>query len=351
MPDDAPVRRPVTPSSPAPDHDDDVARLAREAIARLSNAAPGAAPGVTLIGPESRTARVIRAILDQLDDTRLAALVIEARGTTPEALRSAVASRHAARRARETPLLLIIPDAGRLSGALRHELEQAAEAAARFGGLALLLADTDPLEPTFRSSGLVHLRACLATVLTIAPVRQPAADAATGLDGDRAPLGPLPRSVRRDAPPAMAPGTRNPALLVLVAVAILAGLVLVIWLMLRPAGTGAPAPLPGPIVQKSPLAPPAPVPPPPSPPPPSAPEPAPLPPTPPPPPPVAAGPSLLLVAQPGDTLPVLYAKVYAGVEPPPFAQVQALNPSVRPGVRLVFPAPPSGWPAQPPPRP
>lgn len=68
------------------------------------------------------------------------------------------------------------------------------------------------------------------------------------------------------------------------------------------------------------------------------------------PPPAAAAPasaSLLLVAQPGDTLPVLYARVYAGSNPPPFAEVQTLNPIVRPGTRLVFPPPPGGWPPKP----
>ncbi len=55
--------------------------------------------------------------------------------------------------------------------------------------------------------------------------------------------------------------------------------------------------------------------------------------------------SLLLLAGPDDTLPSLYAEVYRGIAPPPYAQVATLNPVVRSGVRLVFPAPPTGWPA------
>ncbi len=59
--------------------------------------------------------------------------------------------------------------------------------------------------------------------------------------------------------------------------------------------------------------------------------------------------SLLLLAGPADTLSSLYAQVYRGTTPPPYAQVVTLNPVVRSGVRLVFPAPPAGWPAASPP--
>ena len=55
--------------------------------------------------------------------------------------------------------------------------------------------------------------------------------------------------------------------------------------------------------------------------------------------------SLLLLAGPDDTLPSLYAQVYRGTTPPSYGQVATLNPVVRSGVRLVFPAPPTGWPA------
>ena len=57
--------------------------------------------------------------------------------------------------------------------------------------------------------------------------------------------------------------------------------------------------------------------------------------------------SLLLLAGPDDTLSSLYAQVYRGTTPPPFSQVMTLNPEVRSGVRLVFPAPKAGWPAAP----
>lgn len=54
--------------------------------------------------------------------------------------------------------------------------------------------------------------------------------------------------------------------------------------------------------------------------------------------------SLVLIAEPGDTLQKLYARVYRGLNPPPFADVAAANPrTIRPGTRLVFPAPPGGW--------
>ncbi len=59
--------------------------------------------------------------------------------------------------------------------------------------------------------------------------------------------------------------------------------------------------------------------------------------------------SLLLLAGTNDTLSSLYTQVYRGTTPPPFAQVMTLNPVVRSGVRLVFPAPPTGWPTAAPP--
>ena len=55
-------------------------------------------------------------------------------------------------------------------------------------------------------------------------------------------------------------------------------------------------------------------------------------------------PGLILVAGADDTLPALYARVYRGVIPPPYAAVAAANHSpVRPGDLLVFPEPPNGW--------
>ncbi len=55
-------------------------------------------------------------------------------------------------------------------------------------------------------------------------------------------------------------------------------------------------------------------------------------------------PGLILVAGADDTLPALYARVYRGVTPPPYAEVLAANHSpVRPGDLLIFPEPPNGW--------
>lgn len=54
--------------------------------------------------------------------------------------------------------------------------------------------------------------------------------------------------------------------------------------------------------------------------------------------------SLLLLAGPGDTLPSLYQKVYAGKRAPSLAVVVAINPKpFRTGMPLVFPAPVDGW--------
>jgi hypothetical protein len=53
---------------------------------------------------------------------------------------------------------------------------------------------------------------------------------------------------------------------------------------------------------------------------------------------------LMLVARHGDTKKTLYARIYRGVRPPPFAEFAAANPGpLRPGVLVVFPAPPGGW--------
>ena len=55
-------------------------------------------------------------------------------------------------------------------------------------------------------------------------------------------------------------------------------------------------------------------------------------------------PGLILVAGPDDTLPALYARVYRGITPPPYAAVVAANRSpIHAGALLVFPEPPNGW--------
>ena len=57
------------------------------------------------------------------------------------------------------------------------------------------------------------------------------------------------------------------------------------------------------------------------------------------------GPGLVLVAQAGDTMPALYAKMYRGMMPPSYADFIAANHApFRPGSMGVFPAPAQGWP-------
>lgn len=59
---------------------------------------------------------------------------------------------------------------------------------------------------------------------------------------------------------------------------------------------------------------------------------------------IVPGASLLLIAEPGDTLPSLYEKVYRGMTPPPYSDVTAVNPAtIKPGDHLMFPTPPNGW--------
>ena len=54
--------------------------------------------------------------------------------------------------------------------------------------------------------------------------------------------------------------------------------------------------------------------------------------------------SLVLLARAGDTMKTLYAKVYRGVQPPPFATFAELNQAdFRPGSMVIFPTPPNGW--------
>jgi type II secretory pathway predicted ATPase ExeA len=56
------------------------------------------------------------------------------------------------------------------------------------------------------------------------------------------------------------------------------------------------------------------------------------------------GPGLVLVVGQGDSLATLYAKVYRGLDPPPYAVVLAANRlPVRSGSLVVFPEPQNGW--------
>jgi len=59
-----------------------------------------------------------------------------------------------------------------------------------------------------------------------------------------------------------------------------------------------------------------------------------------------SGPGLALIVQPGDTMPSLYQRVYQGMTPPPYAEVEAaIHLPLTAGAIVVFPPPPGGWPA------
>ena len=59
---------------------------------------------------------------------------------------------------------------------------------------------------------------------------------------------------------------------------------------------------------------------------------------------IHGGPGLVLVAGAGDDLQSLYAKVYRGVVPPPYADLLAANHlPIKEGSLLIFPEPPNGW--------
>ena len=62
---------------------------------------------------------------------------------------------------------------------------------------------------------------------------------------------------------------------------------------------------------------------------------------------VAAKPAqagLMLIAGPKDTMPSLYARVYRGLTPPPYATVAAINQiPLKPGALVTFPEPANGW--------
>ncbi len=53
---------------------------------------------------------------------------------------------------------------------------------------------------------------------------------------------------------------------------------------------------------------------------------------------------LVLVVRPGDTLPMLYARVYRGSRRPPYSSILSINSSrIKVGGTVVFPAPAEGW--------
>ena len=328
------------------------ARVAGEAVGLLG----GGAAGVLLFGSQARAP--VPRILDRVRALKLAPVRFDAAGGTIEGLRAEVERVHAARPDASTPLLLVVDDADRLGAALLHELEQAAAAAAELGGLRFLFVVPNErgqdLADGMRGRALPALARCMET----------------GLRCDRAAVAPDAgeRPYRRpDAPAAAdvsaAPPARLPRVLVAGAILALLAVVLAVGishlaaprvtpLSVPPPLNRAPAPIapgpqpappqpaaavpapaapvaPAPVPQAPVMPAPAPVQ--------TAPVPAPVPPQP-------AAASLLLIARPGDTLASLYAQVYRGTTPPPFAQVAALNPAViGVGMRLVFPAPAAGW--------
>ena len=325
-----------------------VGRVAGEAARLLG----GGAAGVLLFGSQARAP--VPRILDRVRALPLVPVRFDAADGTVEGLRAEVERVHAARTDPSTPLLLVVDDADRLGAALLHELEQAAAAAAELGGLTFLfVAATErgqDLAEAMRRQALPALARCMEA----------------GLRCDRAAAVPDAgeRPYRRPAAPAPPPTRLLPRLLVAVGILALLAVVLAVGIShLRipaPASQVAPLSVPPPLGRAPMPIPSAPRPPPPPPvaaPGPAAPvPPAPAPqvparpaPTPPPVPaatvpPQPASASLLLIAGPGDTLASLYARVYQGTTPPPFARVAALNPAVIVvGTRLVFPAPAAGW--------
>ena len=319
--------------------------LAQDAADRLLQGGPGA----LLIGSPGRTAAAIRRVLGLLHGRlgdRLQPVRFQALAATPEHLREVVGKAHAARVEAGGWLLLVIPDFDAASAALLRELELAAEAAADHGGLQFLFGSVRELGATLRRARLPALATTLDGHFILPPesrvapaLAEPASTAFHRPQGDGPPRGIMLRIV----------------VAVLAVVAVAGAVIYGIAVQ-----TGRPAPVPTsvapvpPIMGPAPVTPPAPpvLAPPASPAPeqpapsvipaPAEPPPPPIPPMQPPRPSPAA--SLLLQAQPGDTLQSLYARVYRDVTPPPWSEVVAANPNpIVPGVPVVFPAPPTGW--------
>ncbi len=131
----------------------------------------GNRPGLLLIGPERQTRAVVRLVLDRLSAWPIIPILFAAPGASRVALRDAVGQAHATRSDPKASLLLVIEEADLLSPALLSELEQAAGAAAEYGGLQFLLAGQQDLAPTLQRDGRAALSKCLRTRLSVrAPV-------------------------------------------------------------------------------------------------------------------------------------------------------------------------------------
>lgn len=308
-----------------------IARSARVAASRLV----AAGPGLLLIGTRLQTHRAIRLVLDRLPDDRVVVVPFRAAETTTAELRLVIEEARSARPELGFSLM-VIEQAHQLKAEQLDELRHAVTDTAQ-GELRLLLAASRDFAGHTDGATAI-LPECLRI--------QYAAPATDRRTSGRPGSGPPP--TRPDL--SGRGGTVMPVMLVMVGLAIGTGALVAAMLHHRGtslAGTVAQAPvvavvaprparlaaLPAPVVPATVT-------------------------TPAPPLPAAVrvrrpalhGPSLLLLAAPGDTLPRLYAEVYQGTIAPSYEQVAALNPPVlQPGARLVFPPPPSGWLALPPP--
>lgn len=326
-----------------------IRELAQDAAYRLLQGGPGA----LLIGSPGRTGAVIRGVLELLQGRlgdRLQPVRLQAAAATPGDLRDVVEKAHVALAEPRSWLLLVMPDIDHASPALLRELELAAEAAAQHGGLQFLFGSGRDLDALLRRAQLPALAAALTDRFALPP------EIGSALLPTEPLAAPLDR-LQPDAPPR---GIMLRIVVALLAVAAVAALV--IYGIVTHAGPQVPVPksVPPPPPAATATAPaipatPSPPPQPPLPPatpvqrPPAPTEPpaavesspetfVPMPPLPPP----AA--SLLLQAQAGDSLASLSARVYRGLVPPAWADIVAANPEpIRPGARVVFPAPPTGW--------
>ncbi|MCQ8278359.1 hypothetical protein NFI95_07830 [Acetobacteraceae bacterium KSS8] len=275
---------------------------AERLIELFLRAEPGT--GVNLVGPRPDTDRVLARVAELAASSQVPLLTITAATATPDSLRDEVARAFPNPPDRSRPLVLAVPDAGLLSADMLRELEQAAEAAEHYGGLALLLSSNRPLSPLLSEAGLSHLHRMMGTVVNAAePVITARTDLTIPPDGESRALVPM---VER---PARRRSLLTLLLILLALLVIAAGALL--WFGPHPHTQRSPPTefQPGQTVNER-----------------------------------SKHANLLMRAEPGDSLSALYQRVYAGTEAPPFAQVQQMNPIVTPGARLVFPPPQAGWP-------
>ena len=126
----------------------------------------GNRPGLLLIGPDRQTRPVVRLVLERLSSWPFIPVSFPA-DVTQNAFRDAVEQAHTTRSDPRASLLLVIEDADLLSSAMLNELDEAAGAAAEFGGMKFLLAGEQDLGPTLRRDGRTALSHCLRTRLSV----------------------------------------------------------------------------------------------------------------------------------------------------------------------------------------